>query len=339
MKAQVPVITAVTPPRAVPGGEVTVQCRGFVPGLPPASQVIFGDSPAAVVSASSDRVVVRVPESQAALGLRLRVGSADSEVFPVSVAVRLSGELHPVTSPAVAPDGSVVTTVSGSRGQQVPQPLVRITRNGEKIPFNCEIMNPTGLAFGPDGQLYVSSRHDGVVYRYHDFEELESFAEDLGIACGMAFDSKGNLFVGDRGGKIFRIDPAGARDEFARLEPSIAAYHLAIDRSDRLYVTAPSFSLRDRLYRIGPSGRIEIVWDGLARPQGLAVASDGSVLLAASFQGKKGIFRFDPEQNALTHFVSGPMLVGVAITPEALILADGSSIYRLLAEGTASRPV
>jgi sugar lactone lactonase YvrE len=301
--------------------------------------VLFGDWPADVVSASSDRVIVRIPESPAALGLRLRVGPTDSDVFPFSVAARLAGELHPLTSPAVAPDGSIVTTISGSRGQQVSQPIVRITRSGEKVGCACEIMNPTGLAFGPDGQLYVSSRHDGVVYRYHDFEELESFAEDLGIACGLAFDSKGNLYVGDRGGKIFRIDSGGSRDVFARLEPSISAYHLAMDREDRLYVTAPSFSLRDRLYRIGQGGRIEVVWEGLARPQGLAVTSDGSVLVAASYQGRKGIFRFDPEGNTLVHHVCGPMLVGVAVAPGALILADGSSIYRLSAEGTGHRPV
>jgi hypothetical protein len=339
MSVQVPVITAVTPSLGVPGGEVMVQCRGFVPGLPPTSQVIFGDSPADVVSASSDRVVVRIPENPATLGLRLRVGSAESAVFPFSVAVRLAGELHPVTSPAVAPDGSIVTTVSGSRGQQVSQPIVRITRSGEKVGYSCEIMNPTGLTFGPDGQLYVSSRHEGVVYRYHDFEELESFAEDLGIACGLAFDSKGNLYVGDRGGKVFRIDASGSRDVFARLEPSIAAYHLAMDRADRLYVTAPSFSLRDRLYRISQSGKVEVVWEGLARPQGLTVTAEGIVLVAASYEGKKGIFRFDPEENTLTHYVGGPMLVGVAAVPGALILADGTSVYRLAAEGTSNRPV
>jgi sugar lactone lactonase YvrE len=292
-----------------------------------------------MVSASSDKVIVRIPESPASLGLRLQVGDVESEVFPFSVAARIAGDLHPVTSPAVAPDGSIVTTVSGSRGQEVAQPIVRITRNGERIPYSCEIMNPTGLAFGPDGQLYVSSRHEGVVYRFQDFEELESFADDLGIACGLAFDSKGNLFVGDRGGRVFRVDSAGAREEFARLEPSIAAYHLATDREDRLYVTAPSFSLRDRLYRVDQNGRVEVVWEGLARPQGMSVMADGGVLIAASYQGKKGLFRFDPDRKTLTLLVSGPMLVGAAAHGDALIMADGTSLYRLVTDGAGARPV
>ena len=32
-------------------------------------------------------------------------------------------------------------------------------------PFAREVLNATGLAFGPDGYLYVSSRAEGTVYR------------------------------------------------------------------------------------------------------------------------------------------------------------------------------
>ncbi len=309
----------------VPGGELLIDCRGFAPDL--ASKVLFGESEASIVSASEDRIIVRLPESPPRIGLSLKRGGAVSEVFPFNLAIRLAEDLHPVTNPAVAPDGTLITTISGGRGQQIAQPLVRITRRGDKMPFHCEIMNPTGLAFSPDGQLYVSSRHDGIVFRYRNYESLEIVAEDLGIPCGIIFDSAGRLYVGDRTGKIFRVDSSGAKEEYARLEPSVSAYHLAMDAQDRLYVTGPTLSMRDSLYRFSKKGSAEILVKGLARPQGMAFLPDGSLLISAGFQGKKGIFRYLPESKTLDHLIAAPMLVGLAVSGKDIYMATGSSIY------------
>ena len=41
----------------------------------------------------------------------------------------------------------------------------------------------------------------------------EPFATDLGVACGLAFAPDGTLFVGDRSGTIFRVDRDGQRDD------------------------------------------------------------------------------------------------------------------------------
>ena len=148
-------INAVSPCRGVPGGTVTLECQGFEPDLPSVSSVLLGEVQAEIISASADRVTVRLPESPSALGISLRVRNAVSAVLPFSLAKTLAGALHPVTSPAVAPDGTIITTISGSRGEQTTQPLVRVTPRGEKIPFSCDITNPTGLAFSPDGQLFI----------------------------------------------------------------------------------------------------------------------------------------------------------------------------------------
>jgi len=332
MRSQDLRITAVRPSLGVPGGVVEIQCCGFRPGLPGQSRVVLGPAEARIVTASEERVISRLPNSPAALGIALDVHGKTSPLYPFVLATRLAAGLHPVTSPAIAPDGSVITTISGSRGQQVQQPLVKVNQAGEKIPFSCEIMNPTGLAFSPDGQLYISSRHDGTVLRYTDYEDLEVFADDLGIATGLAFDSKGFLYVGDRAGKIYCIDPLGVKKEHASLEPSVSAYHLAMDSSDRLYVTGPTLSMRDVLYRIPAQGQVEIVLSGLARPQGMAFLSSGDLLIAASHGGKKGIFRYSPRTGELAHFIAGPTLIGLAVRDGEIIIADGNSIFGLRPE-------
>ena len=328
------IITSVTPSMGVPEGVLSIQCCGFTPGL--SSSVLLGDVPASIASASEDRIIIRLPESPHCLGLSLQFGGKTSPVYPFNLATRLAMELHPVANPVVAPDGSLITTISGERGQQVSQPLVRVTRQGDTIPFECEIMNPTGLAFSLDGQLYVTSRNDGTVLRYTNFDNLEVVAEELGVPCGIVFDSKGLLYVGDRTGKIFRIDSSGNKEEFASLEPSIAAYHLAIDAEDRIYVTGPTFSMRDNLYRISKEGSVEVLLEGLARPQGMVFLPDGGLLISAGYKGLKGVFQYSPVDGSVRHVIAAPILVGLAISGTDIYFATGNSIYSAQLSGNNS---
>ena len=52
--------------------------------------------------------------------------------------------------------------------------------------------------------------------------------DEVGVACGLAFAPDGSLFVGDRSGTIFRVDTAGHATTFASLPASVAAFHLAM---------------------------------------------------------------------------------------------------------------
>ena len=102
------------------------------------------------------------------------------------------------------------------------------------------MMNATSIAFDPQGQMYVSSRFDGAVYKVAPTASQTTFAEGLGIATGIAFDREQSLYVGDRNGTIFKI----ARDQqmfvFATLEMSVSAYHLAFGPHGDLFVTGPN---------------------------------------------------------------------------------------------------
>jgi hypothetical protein len=327
-------IQGVLPLLGVPGGDLIINCCGFKPGF--SSRVLYGESEAFIISASDDRIIVRLPEGTASIGLTLKVEQSVSNVFPFNLATRLCTDLHPVANPVITPDGSVITTISGSRGQHISQPLVRVTKRGEKTLYNCEIMNPTGLAISRDGQLYISSRNDGTVLRFTDYEQLDVVAEDLGIPCGIVFDSKGFLYVGDRTGKIYRIDPSGRKEEFANLEPSVSAYHMAMDSEDRLYVTGPTFAVRDCLYRFSREGAVESLISGLARPQGIAFLPNGDLLISAGYRGQKGIFRYSPENGSIQHYITAPILVGLAIAGQDLFLASSNSIYWTQLPGNAA---
>ena len=196
-------------------------------------------------------------------------------------------------------------------------------------PFLTEMMNATSIAFDREGQMYVSSRYDGAVYRVGRNGTMSAYSEGMGIATGIAFDQEQNLYVGDRSGTIFKI----ARDRqifvFATLDPSVSAYHLAFSPAGDLYVTGPTTSSFDAVYRINPNGEAEVFYRGLGRPQGLAFDEEGNLYVAASLNGKRGIVRINPAREAKL-VVAGQGLVGLAFASgRAAILATNNAVFRL----------
>jgi sugar lactone lactonase YvrE len=190
-------------------------------------------------------------------------------------------------------------------------------------------MNPTGLVFDTEGLLYVSSRYDGIVYQVTPSGNMTVYVEGMGVATGLAFDREENLYVGDRSGTIFKISRSRQIYVFATLEPSIAAYHLTFGPEDYLYVTGPTTSSFDAVYRISKAGEVETFYRGLGRPQGAAFDAEGRIYVAASLQGRRGIIRIDQNRMA-EHFLSGPGIVGLAFTPSrAMVLATHNALYRV----------
>ncbi len=124
--------------------------------------------------------------------VRLKSGEELSEPAQVTVGRKLAGDLHPVANPAFDPDdGALFVTRSGSRGEELPVTLFRIDISGDVSEYSGDIPNPTGIAFGPDGQMFVTSRLEGVVYKLTPFQDAVVFGRNLGVATGLAFDRSG----------------------------------------------------------------------------------------------------------------------------------------------------
>ncbi len=83
------------------------------------------------------------------------------------------------------------------------------------------------------------------------------YATELGVPTGLAFAPDGTLFVGDRSGSILRVSPDRQVETFATLPSSVAAFHLAFGPDDCLYVTAPTLATHDALYRITPDRLVD----------------------------------------------------------------------------------
>ena len=249
-----PVILSVEPSFALPGGEIVLRGRALLASLTEPTQVLFGEAVGTVVFASPTQLTVVVPES--CLG-RLHHASPLRTAPPPSPSPSPACSRRIFTPSPIPPSmrpGNIYVTFSGSRGQSVPTSLFRIDDESTLHPIAAEIMNPTGLALDATGNLYISSRHDGAVYRLSTAGDLSTYAEGMGVATGLAFDELGNLYVGDRSGTIFKIAPDRQIFVFATIEPSVAAYHLAFSPNGNLYVTGPTTSSNDCVYEIDQHG-------------------------------------------------------------------------------------
>jgi streptogramin lyase len=325
----VPHIERISPMAALPGGEITIYGSGFTSRHGARPVVRFGDADAPLSLASSNRLIARVPENANGGIIQVVNAKNESQPYPVALAYQIADNLHPVSNPAVDAQGNIYVTFSGPRGQRVPVSLYKIGTNYAVKPYTTTLVNPTGLAMGPDGDLYVSCRHDGTIHRVGKDGRPEQWIEGMGIATGLAFDHAGNLFVGDRSGTIFKISPSREIFVFATLEPSVAAYHLTFHPGGELYVTGPTTSSYDRVYRITQGGEVHVFYRGLGRPQGMAFDKDSNLYVTASFAGHRGVVRITPQGHA-DHVLSGQALVGLALLPSGrAIIAANSALFTL----------
>jgi len=175
--------------------------------------------------------------------------------------------------------------------------------------YSGDIPNPTGIAFASDGQMFVTSRLEGVVYKITPFKEAVTFARNLGVATGVAFDREGTMYVGDRTGTIFQINGIGEERACVQIEPSVSAFHLAFGPDGSLYVTGPTVTSFDCIWRIDPEGNIDTFFKGLGRPQGLAFDTEGNLYVAASLRGRRGIVRISPDGSEANMVVAGVNLI------------------------------
>jgi sugar lactone lactonase YvrE len=305
---------------------VTLHGSGFPVDDPP--QVTVADIPARVTFASSRRLIITIPPGLDGGRAPVRVAGALGETAFVSVGAVWATGLHQVDSPVFDADGHLFVTYSGSRGQQAPVSIFRVTREGTREAFASGIVNATSLAFGPDGLLYVSSRFEGAVYRVQPDGSYEQVAGHLGVACGLAFDADGRMYVGDRSGTVFRVTN-GDTETFATLPASIAAFHLAMSPEGELFVSGPTLGSYDQVYRISRGGEVSAVSTALGRPQGMAFSPDGVLHVVDALAGASALYRFPAFDAPPEMVVSAAALIGVAFGPSGeLAVTSNDTAYR-----------
>ena len=212
-----------------------------------------------------------------------------------------------------------------------PSRFTKSPPNYSVKPFVTSLMNPTGLALDRAGNLFVSCRHDGTIHRITPDGRSRAVGRGHGRRHRHRFrHATDNLFVGDRSGTIFKISPSREIFVFATLEPSVAAYHLAFHPSGDLFVTGPTTSSFDRVYRVIAGRRGQ---------QFFSAASAGRKdwrLIATAISTSPRRHRGTPRHRAhhpageAEVALSGSGLVGLALLPSGrAIVATTDALFTL----------
>src|SRR5438128_5898537 len=100
-------IKSVMPKTALPGGEVVIEYSGRELAGTSQPEVRFGDFSGQVTMASSDHLIVKVPESSAEVGtseLVVATNGDTSRPFAYEIGKKLASNLPPVANPAIDAD-------------------------------------------------------------------------------------------------------------------------------------------------------------------------------------------------------------------------------------------
>lgn len=190
--------------------------------------------------------------------------------------------------------------------------------------FVTGLTSPEGPAFDTEGNLYFVDWLSSSIRRVTFDGEVSEFFNTGGVPAGLAFHPDGSLYVADEGDDIhgiMRITPDGEAtilvNEYEG-RPLNGANDLVLDANGVVYFSDPWRTTLENpvggFYRYFPDGKLEQIDTGLAFPNGVALTRDGSaVILAETLRDRLLRYAINPdgsvgprEQWADTYKPSGP---------------------------------
>jgi gluconolactonase len=157
--------------------------------------------------------------------------------------------------------------------------------------------SPEGPAFDRSGNLFFVNWLTSSIVKLTPEGQASEFFNTGGIPAGLAFHPDGSLYVADEGDTIhgvMRITPEGQATILVNAyggKPLNGANDLVFDRNGVLYFSDPWGSSAENpkggFYRLFPDGKLEQIDTGLAFPNGVAMTADGSaVILAETYRNR-----------------------------------------------------
>lgn len=190
---------------------------------------------------------------------------------------------------------------------------------------------PTGVAVGRDGTLIVVESGQDRLLRVDASTARSVVVAKLIKPWGVAVAPSGSAYVSDAG-RLQRIDPGHAPQVVATAEPGVEIGPVAVaPNGDVVYSTASA------VYRVphgaGPPQRLA-TGTQLASPHGIAVAADGSIVLADT--GDDLVRRIDGT-GAVTAFASIGNPRGIAVAPDGSVYVASADEHRVVHLGVSGQ--
>ena len=188
---------------------------------------------------------------------------------------------------------------------------------GDNGPASAAELNaPRGLALDSLGNLYIADSGNNEVRKITPAGLILPVATQLNNPVSVATDAQGSVYIADSGSnQIITVTAAGTASIFAAI---VGPQAVAVDPSGNVLVADAT-----KIWTITPAGVASTMITGLNSPSGIAVASDGSLLIAAT------------GANLIQQWTTSGSLVTIAGTGTAGFSGDGGPALSTQLNGPA----
>jgi hypothetical protein len=189
-----------------------------------------------------------------------------------------------------------------------------------------------------EGDLYVADTLSGAIYNFTPGGVKNTFASGFSQPVALAFDNKGNLFVGNSGSgippmssEIIKLTPAATQSTFATLA-STQLLGLAFDSVGNLFVSTGVDVLK--FVSDGTQSTFASNVDGV---WALAFDKLGNLYAAINASGANSIMKFAPDGSSSTFITfpgPGQSITAMAFDSDGnLFVQRGGSILKITSSG------
>ncbi len=198
-----------------------------------------------------------------------------------------------------------------------PVPRIGVPLNYEAVVYAEGLSSPDGLAFSPDGLLYVAEESAGRVSRVYEDGTVETFASGISSPEGIAFDDSGNLYVVEdiESGRLLQFDPDGVMTVISqgRDAPEGVVFEGGTDvliTESNVQFTSNPFLFYTSVTRVSLGGSVSDVIGNnfLWSYSGITLDFTGLIYVCNEASGtgtQDSVFTVDPVDGARTLFCSG----------------------------------
>lgn len=190
---------------------------------------------------------------------------------------------------ATAAMAEPVTEPQDSGARHTLSEIVNPDSQWEKVTSSSGFIE--GLNFDRDGNLWMVDVTSGRIMKVVDGNPVV-VGEPYKMPNGAKFHKDGRLFVADRLGELYTLDPVtGKRTIITSMydqETLRGLNDLVFDNKGGLYITEPygsnALQVNGRVFYLPPgSNKLQLLYKNIAYPNGIAISPDNKVIYIAEF--------------------------------------------------------